>query len=170
MHAMSQFRSKKVDVTSTIQDVNTELHNKLQLLLSNFIIDDGEYVWKKLFSITASFLIRRMLPFLTVARFNDLGNDGYDMLKETLGVLHAECCIQKKAISLVAYFGYVLVAMINVHASKGWKWGNILGLDSQQWDKVCTRKDDIAWGDAHVPTTEIFFHFHLFPSRGVSFQ
>lgn len=43
------------------------------------------------------------------------------MTKRELGILHADCCMNKQAVSIAVYFGYTLIAMLNLHAKKGWK-------------------------------------------------
>lgn len=63
--------------------------------------------------------IFRAITILTVARFQQLGLDGFMMMKNDLGILHAECSTTKKAVSMVVYYGYTLLGMANIHASKG---------------------------------------------------
>lgn len=70
----------------------------------------------------------RALTSLVVARFQAFGEVGYEMTKGELGILHADCSSRKKAVTIAAYFGYQLIAMMNLHAKKGWKrvfsrWG-----------------------------------------------
>ena len=36
----------------------------------------------------------RRIPFVSVHRFNDLGADGFDFLKASLGVRHSHCCVR----------------------------------------------------------------------------
>jgi hypothetical protein len=40
------------------------------------------------------FLCHRVVPLLAVARFGQLGVEGYEFLAATLGILHADCCTQ----------------------------------------------------------------------------
>ena len=49
-------------------------------------------VWQNFFSLHMSCTHFRKIPFVTVARFQHLGDDGFEFLKGSLGILHADIC------------------------------------------------------------------------------
>lgn len=71
------------------------------------------------FTICVNSLHCRRLVLPMVTRFPNVGENGYLLLKETLGAKHADCCMGKKAVSIVVFFGYTLLGMINVVLAKG---------------------------------------------------
>ena len=103
-------------------DDYTPLHQSIHDLFQTVVVEDGKYAQKlQIGNILTALVNLRALPTLVVARFQSFGMAGYDMTKEELGILHADCSSQNKAVSIGVYFGYQLIAMMNLHTKKGWK-------------------------------------------------
>ena len=112
----SSSRSQKVSFAHQVSSRNACLHQKLREILN------GGDKYENIF-LSSTFHLRLHslsdVAIATVAPFPQLGEDGYQFLRSSLGDVHAECCDKMGAISVVVLYGYTLIGLLNLHSSKG---------------------------------------------------
>ena len=64
-------------------------------------------------------LAPRTVPFIMGVRFPCLGDEGFEFVKASLGIRHADCCEKMCAVSLTILFGYLIVGIASLHSIKG---------------------------------------------------